>query len=305
LGQNTKALNESWVIRVASKSVDVARSAANQILEADLAQFLMTLTTVVAAVTYAWIEGFALMVPPPGTPEHGATQNLWIFNHFSSYNVAMAILFTCITGSFALLKSRSMFARGNRYFLFAVLANYPLSWLVEDFAFFFFCPFPNCRLTSGMWTNWFLGGVSLMDPWTASVQIWIPSWYFLILVWAIGCHWFAHRCTVYDNLIKDEIGQQILPKLPTLPKLPKLPKLSKSVEQHASPHSNRVPATVPKVQPPQKTQTPVAPTIEDLIKRRDRSIESPPPARSPDAETALIRLRKKWVRNDDKSTAGA
>jgi hypothetical protein len=125
-----------------------------------------------------------------------------------------------------------------------------------------------------MWTNWFMGGVSLMDPWTANVQLWIPTWYFLILAWAIGCQWYAHRCTVYDNLIKDEIGQQILPKLPIPP-----------VDQHAPSYPSRVPAAVPKIQPPQKTQTSITPTFK---------------ARSADAEAALQRLRKKWVRSDSK-----
>jgi len=46
----------SWVLRIASASTKAAKTVANRILEADLAQAVMVLITTAAAVTYGWIE---------------------------------------------------------------------------------------------------------------------------------------------------------------------------------------------------------------------------------------------------------
>jgi len=46
----------SWVLRIASASTNAAKTVANRILEADLAQAVMVLITTAAAVTYGWIE---------------------------------------------------------------------------------------------------------------------------------------------------------------------------------------------------------------------------------------------------------
>jgi hypothetical protein len=164
----------SALLRVASS----ARESAARILESDLDQLALILTTLVASTVYAWVEGFAVE-----TPRYEATQVRWIIGLFSTYSLAMAFLFACITG-FGLLKARSMFTKGKRYFLFTFAGNFPFSWLVEDFAFFWFSP--EWRLTSDRWTNWILEGVWILDPWRTGFQIWIPNWYWPVLVfWAI------------------------------------------------------------------------------------------------------------------------
>lgn len=140
-----------WLLRVASEASESAKETAKRILDSDLTQFVMVLTTIVAAVVYGWIEGYALVVAEYGSEQWLATQNLWFLGHLSTYSLAMLILFACITGGFALIKSHSMFAKGRRYFLFTFVGNYPFSWLVEDFAYFFFQP--QARLESSSWTN--------------------------------------------------------------------------------------------------------------------------------------------------------
>jgi hypothetical protein len=93
----------SALLRVASS----ARESAARILESDLDQLALILTTLVASTVYAWVEGFAVE-----TPRYEATQVRWILGLFSTYSLAMAFLFACITG-FGLLKARSMFSRKN------------------------------------------------------------------------------------------------------------------------------------------------------------------------------------------------
>ncbi len=45
---------------------------------------------------------------------------------------------TAAAMTLGLIKGRSMFVKGKRYFLFTFAGNFPFSWLVEDFAFFWF-----------------------------------------------------------------------------------------------------------------------------------------------------------------------
>ena len=262
-------------------SVRIAATAhvvADHILAADFAQTVMILITAAAATTYGWIEGYVINA-------RLGDQTLLpyvLFNHFTTYQLAVGLLLGLITGGFALIKSRNMFAKGNRYFLFACIGNWPFSWVIQDFTYFLFNPLD--ALSATHWSTWFMGGVYAYNPWLPGhpkPEFFIPTWYFLAFAWFLGCQWYAHRCTVYDAMIKDELGQQILPKVSPIP-LP-IP----AVEEHGTPHPERIPASVPQIQPPQKRETPVAPTPT-------------PQARSPDAEAALRRLREKWLRDHPK-----
>jgi len=276
------------------------RDAAKRILESDLEQAAMIATTLVASTTYAWVEGFAIE-----TPRYEATQVWWILGHFSTYSLAMGIMFACITGGFGLLKARSMFVRGKRYFLFTFAGNFPFSWLVEDFAFFWFSP--EWRLTSDRWTNWILGGVWILDPWRTGVKIWIPTWYAPVLVFWLGMMWYAHRCTVYDNIVKDEIAREIVPRKIEIPQVEenKPVRVPEEVAERASaPATEEVPTTEtepvtvePPVLPREVPQAPTeAPQREQPPTERP-TLEAPKPTRSPEAEEALQRLRQKWIRN--------
>ena len=257
------------------------------------------MTTLVAATAYGWIEGFAIEVP-----RYAATQVWWILGHFSTYSVAMAVLFACITGGFGLLQARSMFAKGKRYFLFTFAGNFPFSWLVEDFAFFWFSP--EWRLSSDRWTNWFLGGVWILDPWREGVKIWIPNWYWPVLVFWLAMMWYAHRCTVYDNLVKDEIAREIVPReieIPTEVTKPEPPKIPEEAAEGRKPVAKAAP---PKSEPvsvesakPSPREVPATPTPAPEKPPTERPTLAPPkPARSPEAEEALKKLREKWLRND-------
>jgi hypothetical protein len=275
----------SWVLQVAS----AGRVAAHKIIESDLEQTAMILTTLVAAVTYGWIEGFAIK-----TTTYEATQIWWILGHFSTYSAAMGILFACITGGFSLIKGRNMFKHGKRYFLITFVGNYPFSWLVEDFAFFWF--YPDFRLNDTAWTNWALGGFWLLDPWRSGVKIWIPNWYWITLVFWICMMWYAHRCTVYDNLVKDEIAREILPETIKIPqvevnkvnevKLLEPVPVAPKVERIPLPRPEaeaEVPPLVPSDERPRHTETPV------------KESEAKPKARSPEAQAALEKLKKRWT----------
>jgi hypothetical protein len=271
----------------------------------------MVLTTLVAGVIYGWIEGWALRVQDYGTEQWLSTQNLWIIGHFSTYSVAMLILFACITGAFSLIKGRSMFVRGKRYFLFTFAGNYPFAWLVEDFAFFWF--YPDARLNDTAWTNWAFGGFWLLDPWRSGVKIWMPNWYWIVLVFWICMMWYAHRCTVYDALVKDEIARDIIPRKIEIPRIEvkKPVRLPEEVvqERPSGPATEKEAPKAPKpervsVEPqPSPGEVPQAPT--STPKPEQPSPQQPalePRRRSPEAEEALKRLREKWIRNGSNAT---
>lgn len=287
---------KQWLVQVASS----ARDTAHRILESDTEQLAMILTTIMAAGTYGWIEGFAIE-----SWRYPSAQVWWFLGHFSTYSLAMAVLFACITGGFALIKGRSMFMKGKRYFLITFAGNYPFSWMVEDFAFFWFYPDPNYRLSSEIWTNWFLGGVWLQDPWRSAVKIWIPTWYFIVLLFWLAMMWYAHRCTVYDNLVKDEVAREIVPRTFEIPGEVKKPvRLPEEVAERREPSAD---ATLPKAEP--VTVQPAKPSLGDIPSAptptpqpEQRRTEPPPlglpkPTRSREAEEALRKLREKWLRN--------
>jgi hypothetical protein len=300
-----RSLPNRWLLQVASSS----RDAASRILESDLEQIALILTTLVASTTYGWVEGFAIE-----TPRYQATQIWWVLGHFSTYSVAMALLFACITGGFGLLKARSMFTKGKRYFLFTFAGNFPFSWLVEDFAFFWFSP--EWRLTSDRWTNWFLGGVWILDPWRTGVKIWIPNWYWPVLVFWLGMMWYAHRCTVYDNIVKDEIAREIVPHKIEIPHVEaKMPGPSQTPEETADGRKSsteeqpQTPDAEPESVEPRPSlqkfsQEPSTPRPEQLPTKHP-TLETQTPMRSPEAEEALAKLRAKWLRNDADNASNA
>jgi hypothetical protein len=215
----------------------------------------------------------------------------------------MGVLFACITGGFGLLKARSMFTKGKRYFLFTFAGNFPFSWLVEDFAFFWFSP--EWRLTSDRWTNWILGGVWILDPWRTGIQIWIPNWYWPVLVFWLAMMWYAHRCTVYDNLVKDEIAREIVPHKIEIPrvevKMPGPTQVPEELVEGRKPAAEEAPAPEAErvtVEPPTRPRE-VSQAPTEAPQREQPSAEQPilePRKRSPEAEEALKKLREKWLK---------
>ena len=267
-------ISRKSLLQAASEASQSAKEIAKQILDSDLAQLAMIVTTIVGAVTYGWIEGAVIVEPCTRTvcPIMG-TEAMWFLGHFSTYSIAIGLLFALITGGFGLVKARSMFAKGRRYFLFTFLGNYPLSWMLEDFAFFFFSPSkqPTDRLNPNSWTNWGLGGLSVNDPWRSGVALWIPTWYFIVFLAWLASMWIAHRCTVYDNLVKDQIAREIIPQ--TI----QIPRVVKPVEPESADH--------PVARETKAPETQVAP-------------ETASRPRSPEAEEALRKLREKWMRKN-------
>jgi hypothetical protein len=262
----------------------------------------------VASTTYAWVEGFAIE-----TPRYQATQIWWILGHFSTYSLAMGVLFACITGGFGLLKARSMFTKGKRYFLFTFAGNFPFSWMIEDFAFFWFSP--EWRLTSDRWTNWILGGVWILDPWRTGVKIWIPTWYAPVLVFWLAMMWYAHRCTVYDNIVKDEIAREIVPRkieIPTIEvkkpvRLPEEVVEGRRAPTETEPETTETEAVTVEPQPSPR-EVPQAPTEAPQREQPPAEhpiLEAPKPVRSPEAEEALKKLRQKWLRNADNASGAS
>jgi len=288
-----------WLVQAASSSRDTAK----RILESDTEQLAMILTTIVASVTYGWIEGFAIE-----SWRYPSAQVWWFLGHFSTYSLAMAVLFACVTGGFALIKGRSMFVKGKRYFLLTFAGNYPFSWMLEDFTFFWFYPDPSYRLSKGLWTNWILGGVWLQDPWRANVQIWIPTWYFIVLVFWLAMMWYAHRCTVYDNIVKDEIAREIVPRKIEIPHIEvkkpvRVPEeaaerpSAPATEEAPTPKAERI-RVAPQPSPREVPQAPTPAPKPEQPPTEHPTLEVPKRTRSPEAEEALKKLRQKWLRND-------
>jgi hypothetical protein len=246
----------------------------------------MILTTIVAATIYGWIEGWAMRVGEQGSEQFLATQNLWLLGHFSTYSVALGILFACITGGFSLIKGRSMFKHGKRYFLITFAGNYPFAWLVEDFAFFWF--YPDWRLNDKAWTTWFLGGFWVLDPWRSGVKIWIPNWYIIVFVFWISMMLLAHRCTVYDNLVKDEIAREILPDTIKIPQA----EVKKPEPETVAPRDTAL------LRPKPETEAPALVPSDEHTRHTETPVTEPgakPKARSPEAEAALKKLRERWI----------
>ncbi len=268
-----------------ASTVGRVHGAADKIFEADLAQLIMVLVTTSAAVTYGWIEGYVIR-------ENLTNRPFTWFGHFSSYQLAVGLLLGLTTGGFALVKSRSMFTKGNMYFLFSVLGNYPFSWLIEDFTYFLFNPLDT--LSSHAWSTWFLGGIYVYNPWLPGApkpEFFVPNWYLCAFAWFVGFQLFAHRCTIYDNLVKDELGHQILPDI--LPKPSPMP-VVEHVEE--SPHPTRVRAELRKVEPAPKKETPLAPPPKTLVPIPKSKV------RSEDAQAALKHLRERWMKNGSERT---
>jgi len=282
-------LVNKWLSRVATSGRDAAR----RILESDLEQAAMILTTIVAAVAYAWIEGYAVE-----SHRWDATQVWWFLGHFSTYSLTLAVLFACITGGFGLLKGRSMFVKGKRYFLLTFAGNYPFSWLIEDFAYFWFSP--DWRLDDTRWTNWFLGGAWIVDPWREGVRIWIPNWYWLILAFWLVMMWWAHRCTIYDNLVKDEIAREIVPRKIEIPRIEvKMHGPVQTPEDVAEGREPIAEAETPKAERVGDEPQPLPREVSEASTSMPKPEQLPPeaPKRSPEAEEALRKLREKWLIN--------
>jgi hypothetical protein len=111
---------------------------------------------------------------------------------------------------------------------------------------------------------------------------------------------YAHRCTVYDNLIKDEIAREIIPVRKILIPPVELKKPDEAARE-AEKMVARIPAPPETVgeQPTSRAEpeaakeaeaakAPVHPTLEAVKK----------PTRSAEAEEALRRLREKWLRKN-------
>jgi hypothetical protein len=150
--------------------------------------------------------------------------------------------------------------------------------------------------------------VWILDPWRTGVKIWIPTWYLPVLIFWIAMMWYAHRCTVYDNLVKDEIAREIVPRKIEIPRIEvKKPVLvpEEVAERPSAPATKRKSemseAETVSVEPqPSLGEVPQAPTEASQREQppaEHPALGAPKRARSPEAEEALQRLRQKWLRN--------
>jgi hypothetical protein len=119
--------------------------------------------------------------------------------------------------------------------------------------------------------------------------------------------WYAHRCTIYDNLVKDEIVREIVPRKIEIPRVDvKMPEPSRSAEDVAE---GRKPTTEARETPPGAGPVTVVPQpLHGEVPQEPTSTPKPEqpateqpalerPKRSPEAQEALKKLRRKWLRN--------
>jgi hypothetical protein len=121
--------------------------------------------------------------------------------------------------------------------------------------------------------------------------------------------WYAHRCTVYDNLVKDEIAREIVPRKLEIPRMEvKMPvRVPEAVAERPSAPASEEKAERLQTEPlttesqsPLSREAPQAPTSPprpEQIPLERSPPEAPRPTRSPEAEEALQRLRGKWLKN--------
>ena len=117
--------------------------------------------------------------------------------------------------------------------------------------------------------------------------------------------WYAHRCTVYDNIVKDEIARDIVPRKITVPTIDvkkpvRVPEevaerpSAPGTEEASTPEAEPV-TLEPPILPREVRQAPTPAPKPEQTPTRQLTLE--PPKRSRDAEEALKRLREKWLRN--------
>jgi hypothetical protein len=102
--------------------------------------------------------------------------------------------------------------------------------------------------------------------------------------------WYAHRCTIYDNLVKDEIAREIVPRKIEIPHI----EMKKPV---------RVPEEVTERRDASAQKKPPTPQAEHVRVEPERSSTEQPipeqkrPIRSVEAEEALKKLRSRILKD--------
>ena len=116
--------------------------------------------------------------------------------------------------------------------------------------------------------------------------------------------WYAHRCTIYDNVVKDEIAREIIPRKIEIPhievKIPGPTQAPQEVVERRDASSETKPERVtiePQLSPGEVPQTPTPAPKPEQPPAEQPTLEAPKPMRSREAEEALKRLREKWMRN--------
>ena len=122
--------------------------------------------------------------------------------------------------------------------------------------------------------------------------------------------WYAHRCTVYDNVVKDEIAREIIPRKIEIPhievKMPGPTQAPQEVVERRDASTETRPGiskpervTVePQLSPGEVPQTPTPAPKPEQPPTEQPTLETPKSNRSLEAEEALKKLREKWLRND-------
>lgn len=141
----------------------------------------LTVVTLVEAIVYAWIEVLLY------TSDNPVLHNTWIFGHYTTYHLALAILVIAMMFGVGFV-AYTLYspARLWRFFLLS-LGNFGLWLMLEDeFTFIF----SGARHTATDWTNWPLGSVYIFGQY-------IPDWYFLMTI-AIFVVWFV-GLSIHEN----------------------------------------------------------------------------------------------------------
>jgi hypothetical protein len=133
----------------------------------------LTMISIVEAITYAWIEVLLFTSTSP------VLYDTWIFGHYTSYHVVLAILVLAMIFGVSFVAWLTYSPTKFRKFFFLTLGDFLLWALLEDEFFFIFS---GATHTATDWTNWPLGALHIFGSY-------IPIWYILASV-SIFFFWF-------------------------------------------------------------------------------------------------------------------
>lgn len=133
----------------------------------------LTLIAVVEGITYAWIEVLLY------TSTQVQLMNTWVFGHFTSYNLVLALLVLVMVFGTGFVAWTTYSPTKFRKFFLLALGDFLLWLMVEDeFTFVF----SRAAHTATDWTNWPIGALEISGNY-------IPSWYIMATV-TIFMLWF-------------------------------------------------------------------------------------------------------------------
>ena len=141
--------------------------------QADIITILVTVA--LSAIIYGWIEGTLY-------PYYPNKQEFSILGHFTWYHVAFFSLFFMIAFSISLSRV-VMRGRHVYYLILASIGSVAWGFWIEDMSYFATL-YPTSLLQPGVWVEWGMGGVHVLNQWVPWVYVLLCSGGFFLFGWA-------------------------------------------------------------------------------------------------------------------------